>query len=95
MTYLSLTGNFKVDLTYERNTDVPHPFWEYPTFRTCQWQKPVDRRQYSAVVWYGAISVGTPDVNFTCMTFLRDDSKPLTVPWRGTVDFDIRSSAFY
>jgi hypothetical protein len=51
-----------------------------------------DRLGDNAQSWSGTISVGTPPVNFTGMTFLHDDSKPLTDPRHGTVNFDTGSS---
>ena len=38
---------------------------------------------------------GTPPVNFTGMTFLHDDPKPLTDPRYDTVDFDTGSSDLF
>jgi cathepsin D len=48
-----------------------------------------------AQLWFGTISVGTPPVSLTGITFLYDDSKPPTDPGHDAVDFDTGSSDLF
>lgn len=85
--------------TYKTNTGVPHPLSRGILSRGIQLSgrasggDPLtdDRAQ----LWFGTISVGTPPVSFTGITFLYDDSKPLTGPRHDTVDFDTGSSDLF
>ena len=49
----------------------------------------------NAQLWFGTISVGSPPVSFTGITFLYDVSKLLADPRRDTVDFDTGSSDLF
>ena len=66
--------------TYKRNTGVPHPF-----SRSIQLSGRASGgdplTDDNAQLWFGTISVGTPPRTFTGITFLYDDSKPLTDLW--------------
>ncbi len=80
--------------TYERNTGVPHPLsGSIQLSRRDSGGDPLTGD--NAQLWFGTISVGTPPVSFTGITFLYDDMKPLTDPRHDTVDFDTGSSDLF
>jgi hypothetical protein len=64
-------------VTYKRNTGSPHPL-----SRSIQLSGRASGgdplTDDNAQMWFGTISVGTPPKTFTGITFLYDDSKPLT-----------------
>jgi cathepsin D len=80
--------------TYKSNTGVPHPLsGSTQLSKRATGSDPLT--DDNAHLWFGTISVGTPPVNFTGITFLHDDSKPLTDPRHDTVDFDTGSSDLF
>ena len=80
--------------TYERNIGVPHPLaGSIQLSRRDSGGDPLT--DDNAQLWFGAISVGTPPVSFTGITFLHDDLKPATDPRHDTVDFDTGSSDLF
>jgi cathepsin D len=81
--------------TYKRNTGVSHPLsGGIQLSGRASGSDPLTDDQ--AQLWFGTISVGTPPVSFTGITFLYDDdSKPLTGPRHDTVDFDTGSSDIF
>ena len=80
--------------TYKGNTGVPHPLSGSTQLsgRATGSDRLTDD---NAQLWFGTISVGTPPVSFTGITFLHDGSKPLTYPRHDTVDFDTGSSDLF
>jgi cathepsin D len=80
--------------TYKGNTGEPHPLsGSIQHSRRATGSEPLT--DVDSLRWFGTISVGTPPVSFTGITFLYDDSKPLTHPRHDTVDFDTGSSDLF
>jgi cathepsin D len=80
--------------TYKRNTGVPHPLsGSIQLSRRDSGGDPLT--DDNAKLWFGTISVGTPPVSFTGMSFLYNDSQPLTDPWHDKVNFDTGSSDLF
>ena len=72
-------------VAYENNTGEPHPLSagiKTPRKRADSGDDPLT--DYSSVLWYGPLSIGTPPKDFTGMTLLsgyRLPSDPVCVQW--------------